>query len=220
LTRAEQLFERFCSKAGINATPIPTGGTKTPDYRLSFGVQEVIAEVKQLDPNDEEKADLAKFEQGKGAGYSSVPGDRVRRELSKANSQLATIAKGRCPAIIVVYNNVFLRFHTDPYNIRVGMYGIEQVVVAVSSDPKVRPQYVGLKFGPKRKMTPEHNRTVSAVGVLVLNPPGDLNSPQLIVYHNIYARHPLAPELLRPYGILQFKLPEGSPHASRDWVAA
>jgi hypothetical protein len=219
LTRAEELFERFCNRVGIKATPIPTGGKKTPDYRLSVGGQEVVAEVKQLDPNDEEKADLAKFEQGKSGGYWAVPGNRVRRELSKADTQLATLAKGRCPALVVVYNNVFLRFHTDPYNVRVGMYGIEQVVVAVSSDPKVSPQYLGVKFGPRRKVTPEHNTTISAVAVLVLNPPGDLQSPQLIVYHNIYARIPLAPELLRPYGILQFTLPKGSPNASRDWIA-
>ena len=219
MTLADQLFERFCARVGIKATPIPTGGKKTPDYRLSVTGQEVIAEVKQLDPNDEEKADLAKFTKGVGSGYWAVPGNRVRRELSKANTQLATLAKGRCPALVVVYNNVFLCFHTDPYNVRVGMYGVEQVVVAVSGDANVSPQYVGLKFGPKRKMTPEHNTTISAVGVLTLNPPGDLQSPQLIVYHNVYARQPLYPELLRPYGILQFTLPRGSPNASRDWTA-
>jgi hypothetical protein len=217
---AEQLFERFCGRVGIKAIRIPTGTEKTPDYRISICDHDVVVEVKQIDPNKEEEAELAKFDRGESGGYSALPGTRLRRELSKADKQLATVAKDRHPAMAVFYNNVFLRYHTDPYNIRVAMYGVEQVVVAVSSDPKVRPRYVGTKFGPKRKLTPEHNRTTSAVGALILNPPGDLQSPQLIVYHNIYARHPLPPELLRPYGIMQFTLPEGSPNESREWIAA
>ena len=79
---------------GIRAEPIPTGTGKTPDYRLSVGDLQAIAEVKQLDPNEEERADMAKFEQGRSGGFSAVPGDRVRRELSKANAQLSALAKG------------------------------------------------------------------------------------------------------------------------------
>jgi len=220
LTLAEQLFERYCRWAGIRATRIPTSTTKTPDYRMSVGDLDIIVELKQLDPNEEEKAELARFDQGKSGGYSAVPGNRLRREISKAGTQLATIARNQHPSMVVFYNNVFLRFHTDPYNVRVAMYGVEQVVVAVSSDPRIRTRYAGTKFGPKRKMTSQHNTTISAVGVLILNPPGDLQSPQLIVYHNIYARHPLSSEVLRPYGVPQFTLPEGSPNSSREWIEA
>lgn len=218
MTLAEQLFERFCRRVGIKAVRIPTGTNKTPDYRISIGDQDVIVEIKQINPNREEKADLAKFDKGQSGGYSALPGNRLRRELSKADVQLATVAKDRHPAMVVFYNNVFLRYHTDPYNIRVAMYGVEQVVIAVSSDPKVRPRYLGTKFGPKRKLTPEHNTTISAVGALILNPPGDRQSPQLIVYHNFYAKRPLSPELLRPYGIPQFTLPKGAPSDARDWI--
>jgi hypothetical protein len=203
---------------GLSVSRIATGAERTPDYRLSVAGQEVIAEIKQLDPNDAEKADIVRFNEGKSGGYSALPGERIRRELSKANKQLAPLAKGHCPAIAVIYNNVFLRSHTNPYHVRVAMYGVEQVLFAVPNDPRQRAHFVGVKFGPKRKMTPDHNTTISAVGVLVLNPPGDPQSPQLIIYHNIYAKVPLDPELLRRYGLPQFTLPSGPSSMSREWI--
>lgn len=218
-TIAEDLFERYCDLVTLKCNRIPTSTIKTPDYRIFPCGQEVVVEIKQIDPNKEEEEALAAFDRGEVVVTDGTPGERVRSEILKARDQLARDSRKGLPALLVLYNNVFLRFHTDPYQILVGMYGLEQFIIAVPNDPKVRPYFKGKKFGPKRRMTPDHNTTISAIGVITLNPLDDENSPALIVYHNVFARNPFNPELLRPYSVSQFTLPEAVPGKRQEWIA-
>jgi hypothetical protein len=53
-TIGDQLFESFCSVRGIGCKPIAVGPSKTPDYSLLVGPHGLRAEVKTLEPNEEE----------------------------------------------------------------------------------------------------------------------------------------------------------------------
>jgi hypothetical protein len=57
-TKSEILFEKFCNEAGVSFTlipPEPKAGRQTPDYELHLQVPPILAEVKQIDLNPEDK---------------------------------------------------------------------------------------------------------------------------------------------------------------------
>jgi len=83
------------------------------------------------------------------------------------------------------------------------MYGLEQIHMAVPRDHSVSPYATGMSYGPKRKMTEDHNTTISAIGVLFTPSPNEI---ELCVYHNKFAAVPLDQRLLAKHGICQFKL--------------
>src|SRR5512145_294515 len=53
LTISETLFEALCDARGIPCRRIPVGDQSTPDYEIVLGLERVIVEVKQLDPNED-----------------------------------------------------------------------------------------------------------------------------------------------------------------------
>lgn len=58
LTQGEQYFEQACAATGIRARRFPVArmaGFRHPDYKLSLPKCGALAEVKQLDPSDEDR---------------------------------------------------------------------------------------------------------------------------------------------------------------------
>jgi len=76
------------------------------------------------------------------------------------------------------------------------------------------PYLIDKKFGGKRKMTEQHNTSISALGILRHNPEG---SPVLTIYHNIYAAIPLSPELCRGLPVSQFTLEDKVKGQFQNW---
>jgi hypothetical protein len=68
--------------------------------------------------------------------------------------------------------------------------------------------------GPKRKLTGEHNRTVSAVAVLF----GDPQALRLDVYHNHFRHVPLSNCWYRSPLVRHFRLDRDSGLPYPDWV--
>ena len=95
------------------------------------------------------------------------------------------------------------------------MYGLEQVHVAVPRIGTGSPRFAGIGYGPKRKMTPTDNTSISAIGALVMNSHDDI---RLLVYHNRFARVPLPPALLVQSGIKQFQLEADAPGRTAGWL--
>ncbi len=227
-TYSEELFENFCTTINLHYEEIPReDGKKTPDYLIYPSQHKVVVEVKQINPNDKEK----KAEQQIGRGNTitealgGTPGERVRHKISDAQPQLAALAKGRLPSVLVLFSNVlrthrvYERLHTDPDQILVAMYGLVNLWFSVPRDRQVRPFLSGTRFGPKQKMTPKDNTTISALGVIYMKPRGDLQVPCIDIYHNWHAQIPLPPECLRPYGIEQFSIAEAASGKYHDWVS-
>ena len=85
--------------------------------------------------------------------------------------------------MLVLYRNGGLGYFTA--HITAAMYGTTVIEMAVPRDRSVRPYIVGEWFGPGKWMTPDHNTSISAVGVVFRGGPNwDFD---LLVYHNAHA---------------------------------
>ncbi len=216
-TISEELFERYCSDVGVQYEPIQTEeGVRTPDYRLTMSRHTVIAEVKQVDPNDEELRLMKQLEEhGHTEAFGGVPGHRAHRKIKKTAPQLRRLAKGRYPAMVVLYNNVPLTtHHTEAYAIKTAMHGLEAVHFAVPEDPSSLSYVVDQRFGGRRSVTPSDNTTISAVAVLARRPDGVLF---LCVYHNSDSALPIEPSWLRNSQTLHANLEEKVDGQFQDW---
>jgi len=216
MTTSEDLFERFCKENNIGYSKIEESTIKTPDYEIEIDGLTVITEIKQIDPNKEEKELIRKLENGEMVTTGGTPGDRVRSKIKSASPQLSKLAKGKYPSIVVLFNNIpfALGNPTEAYNIRVGMYGLESIVLSVPNNYEAPPTVKDRKFGPKRKLTEEHNTTISAVAVLSKNQEGEL---RLEVYHNQFAAIPLPHGLLSTRNVSEYVLSENQTGVFQEW---
>jgi hypothetical protein len=219
-TKSESWFEQFCASAKLECTRIEEGTSRTPDYLLKISGETVVVEVKEIQRNaEEQRSDRLLVERGYGEVLGNTPGDRVRKKVNDSSGQIRALSQGIYPSILVLCDIAFgagqVAGHLDPYNVRVGMYGLEQVHIALPKDRSVGPQVAGTSFGPKRKMTEQHNTSISAIGVLSTPKSDDI---RLHVYHNRFAAVPLREQLLDPFGIPQFRLADEVVGVVADWV--
>ena len=112
-TTSETFFEQFCTQYGVRWEQIATestDGVKTPDYAIFPKETKVIAEVKEIQENAAERQQREHFEKMKCSTYggSNKLGDRARDIIGTAAKQLKRMAKGKCPAMILIYNASFL----------------------------------------------------------------------------------------------------------------
>ncbi len=152
MTQSEQWFEEFCNSVGLKFERIEEGELKTPDYFLDVDNQKIIVEVKEFARNKEEReSDRLLEERGYGEALSNTPGDRVRKKISGASAQIKERTQGIYPSILVLcdirHGCGQVTGHVDPYNIRVGMYGLEQVHIAVPQDPAISSYATGMSYG-------------------------------------------------------------------------
>jgi hypothetical protein len=64
-------------------------------------------------------------------------------------------------------------------------------------------------------MTAASNTTISAIGALVMTGP---STQHLFVYRNRFAKVPLSPELLQPFGVKHFDIGMADQSIASDWV--
>lgn len=214
-TVSEKVFEELCASQGITCLRVEEDEGRTPDYELVVGTERIIVEVKEITPNKEEQeSDRLLAERGYGNVLSNTPGDRLRRKIADCLPQIKARTVGQHPSLLVVFDRGRVAGHVDPYHIRVAMYGLEQVHIAVPPIGMGSRYSTGMGYGPKRKMTPEHNTSVSAIGALFMTGPETMF---LSVYHNRFAKVPLKPALLAQYGIDQFELDEEAFGRTSKW---
>lgn len=219
MMQSEQWFEEFCNKSNLRFERIETSTKKTPDYTISIGDEIIIAEIKELVPNEDE---MQSIELTKARGYgiilSITPGERVRNKIKRASAQIKARAQGKYPSILVLcdirHGLGQIAMHLDPYSIKVGMYGLEQVHMSVPKDPNISPYITGMGHGPRRMMTEGHNTTISAIWVLSTPSQDEVCFD---IYHNKYASRPLDPSLLADLSIHQFHIVEQSIDTASYW---
>jgi hypothetical protein len=207
-TKSEQIFERFCTEAGLGFRRMPTDERgKTPDYELLLQDPPILTEVKQIDPNALDKIQRRQLEdEGVGFSFRGEPGKRLRDKISAAGAQLRAKIRPVQPGIVVFYNNVCVLRFTDPVNVMAAMYGQLEFVLALPRGGG-RAECVGRRLGAKQKLTPQHNTTISAVCILFEGPKG----PHLVAYHNRYAANPIDPTVLRNSRVIQFVIDDPQP---------
>jgi hypothetical protein len=213
-TTSESLFEAFCAEHDVPCAPIPRERGRTADYRLTLGVREVIAEVKQLDPGPAD-LDISRALAATGrAAVVLVPGARVRQEITDSRKQLRAQAKGRHPAMLVLYDNTGGRTGMiAPHDVLVAMYGEERVEFEVVREPSANKPHFRFVTGGNRGVDQAANTTLSAVAVLS----GGVGYAALRVYHNCYAALPIDPESLRGPRVHHFAVTLPREGAFRDW---
>ena len=189
-TTSEVLFERFCAEVSIPFAPIPCDEGSTPDYELLFSGTRVIAEIKQLTQNSDDKA-LWSEARTRGLVFAwGALDDRWAKKIKKANKQLKAKCGADVPGIVVCFDaGTFCG--TDATDIKTAMFGKETVNTwqGPRGSGRVSPIYAG----QGAVLNANSNRTVSAVAVLWGSGPGCY----LGFYHNHLAANPINPDLLR-----------------------
>jgi hypothetical protein len=203
MTFSEELFEEFCRRAQIRCERVPTEAGRTPDYDIFLGELQVVTEVKEVDPPRRDATGVWSFTVGKA----------IRHDLKKAGPQIKARAQDRVPGMVVLFEKQWKQ--VGPAQIRHAMYGAHTVDLAVPFDRSRSPSFHGHRLGGQRQMTEEHNTSISAVAHLDRE---GWDGITLIVYHNRYARLPIAHEQFARYGIRQFELPEVEGYGIPDWV--
>jgi hypothetical protein len=214
-TAGEIFFEQFCTDRKVRWEPVPTeasSGEKTPDYAIYPKGTKVIAEVKDIQESPTERQQREQLERvGWSTFGSGKVGDRARDIIGTAAKQLKRMAKGKCPAMIVIYNPSFLlRHHTEPHAVKAAMYGFDTLVLGLAPiHMREKPRLIDRKSGPGKKMGSQFNTTISAVAVL--------DSDGLTIYHNVFAVLPLPMELFTGIAVRQFTLREKQPGEFDMW---
>ncbi len=215
-TNSEIVFENYCKNGGITCKRILEGGSKSPDYFLIIDGLKIVVEVKEIVPNEAEREAIRLAEEGNALinPPACTPGERVRKKIKESSAQIKARTEKVYPSLLVLFDRGSPVGHLDPYEIRVAMYGLEQVHVAVPRNYSVRPCFTGMSYGPKRKMTEGHNTSISAIGVLYTPNRDEI---LLDVYHNKFAAVPLNSRLLAKYGTSQFELEDGVIGNTAKW---
>lgn len=214
-TISEQVFEEFCTSRGIACKRIPEAESRTPDYDLVLGSVQIVVEVKEITANTEEQeSDRLLHQRGYGNVLSSTPGERVRKKIADCSAQIKARTGGTHPSMLVVFDRGRVAGHVGPYNVRVAMYGLEQIRIALPPIGAGSPYAIGVGHGSKRKMTTDCNTSISAIGALFMTGPKDTH---LYVYHNCFAQVPLAPALLGRHGVPQFEIAESTTRSASEW---
>jgi hypothetical protein len=214
-TTSEIFFEQFCTQHGVRWEQIATeaaNGVKTPDYAIFPKETKVIAEVKEVQENAAERQQREKLEEvGWSTFGSGKVGDRARDIIGTAAKQMKRMAKGKCPAMAVIYNPSFLlRHHTEPHAIKAAMHGFDTYILGLAPiHMREKPRLLDRKSGPGRKMGSQFNTTISAVSVF--------DNDGLTIYHNVFAAIPLKVELFSGIAVRQFKLGEKRPGEFDVW---
>ena len=217
MTRSEQLFEQFCACNGLVPHKVPEGKSRSPDYYLDVDENRLVVEVKQIDPNKQERSVLRKPPDEWNEGdifHWDIPGDRLRNKIANAMPQLRALSEGVYPTLLVVYDNVKAWPElTDEYAVRVAMHGIETAIITPETAPeggaKIRERWYGLR----KRVTARHNTTLSAIAVM-----SDQDCDILMtVYHNWYAKNPMGRQLLALPGVAHFELDHAPDAGFPEW---
>jgi hypothetical protein len=208
-TTSEKLFEEACRATRICCRRIRVAtvqGHRRPDYKVQTPLCGAVVEVKEVAPNEEDLRHRAELATGRVAVMSHTPGARLRRLIRDASKQLGRASKRGVPTAVAIFDTTGSIAYTDPYNVKVAMFGLDAIVIAVPEELTVAPYAVGMKNAGKAVLTEEHNTSVSAVIIIRAFPGAAAQPPVLLVYHNRFARVPFDPAHLRGYVWSQFAL--------------
>jgi hypothetical protein len=199
---SETLFEQFCSRHGIPCRPIPTGLVRTPDFAIRLHDVRVVCEVKQIDPNAEDLAELQAVSSDEATGRL-VP-NRLRGKLKDVSGQLKAACLSGHPTMLVVYDSTPFKMYLVHLDVVQAMFGAHSVTVTIPKQGGAEPIVSEPFFGGNRGLTPRQNTSVSALAILDSAPLSEL---KLRVYHNPYASVVLPPELLEGLPVEQHVIP-------------
>ena len=143
-----------------------------------------------------------------------IPGERIRNKIKNAVPQLRALSLGRHPTLLVLFDAV--KWWPELMNadaLKVAMYGIETAAVSSEVAPEGGATIIGRWHGSRRRLTDEHNTTLSAIGILS----GDDAELRLGIYHNFFAAAPIPSDWLVDPKIQQYRLAWSPDRAFPPW---
>ncbi|MEM9416091.1 MAG: hypothetical protein AAGA29_11550 [Planctomycetota bacterium] len=225
-TKSELLFEELCKLENIPFDRLlELQDDKQPDYEIAPKGEKVVVEIKQIEPNDEDKAFAAALEQDGMATQCRSPdrmSRRIRNHMRDSCQQFTSYLSRNSPvpAMLVVFDNA-KNHYTDPYTIQVALHGYEQVTLGVGP-PGVDPVVIDAGFGERnnRELRPDKNEHLSAVATLhecwEVYKPHD-RFLRMAIYHNPYAETPLSPKLWSSPRVKNFALTDKVKKCVQTW---
>ena len=117
--------------------------------------------------------------------------------------------------MLVVFDTTNSMTYTDQYNVKVGMFGLDAIRLAVPKDMRAKPAFAGYKSGGRQTLTEDMNTSISAISILRQIPD---NPIFLVTYHNHFSRTVLNPDWLRPVIEHQFCLTDPDGKHLPDWM--
>lgn len=206
----EAIFVAVFEAIGLTCTRISVSDTEReqrPDFSVvgSDGTQ-FIAEVKMVSPSPVEIIEAKRRETEQFVTHGGKPGERLRRFIGKANSQLKAAARPGVPGVLAVINvDAYLAQHIDPYSVLTAMRGLDVVDVSVPRNPQLRPTFGEARPGPGKKMTKEMNTNTSAI--VTMKPRGS-ETWDIRVYHNRFAETTFPIGAIRGQFVSHFRMKE------------
>lgn len=216
MTDSEIQFERFCLNSGISFVRIPTSNTKSPDYTIKLGDFDAVVEVKEISSNPEEKRLLALplelWGESECTYYGGPPGERVRKKISDSSRQLKALLQDLRPCLLVIANLTEYPEITDDYAIAAAMFGYEYALISPEAAPEGGAKILKRWHGHGRKTTIQHNRTLSAIGIL------SMSELCLRMYHNPYSATPIQTSALDLPAITHMRVQDDPEISFTKWT--
>jgi len=197
-TESEHQFLNYCDRRGYPVEKIKEKSNqgRTPDYKVITPAGEILAEVKELTPNND---DIKYYKSIKDA--TSEPrllplGTRVNKIIKNASGQLKVFKDCKIPCVIVAYENfvmdgknvnVFFHYLSENH-IEAGMFGRSEICFHLNSDKKTTSRY-----GGKRQITNSCRLYISAFIELANDICDNKDEAHLRIYHNPFAQYRLYP---------------------------
>lgn len=217
-TKSEQLFEEFCNSIKIKYKRIDAAKEQRPDYLLEVLGQKIAVEVKQINPNEEEKEIIELNKKEDYSAFSIEPGKRLGKAIRYANPQFKKLLEAlgeEIPCLLVVYDNVTPeKHHTIPYCVQTAISGLDKVELSVPTNPQESILIGEPVSGLNQTMRQDNCTTTSAVAVLHCSQHPNFS---LVIYHNPFAANPLNPDLLRFVEITQYRKPKSARNSLANW---
>ena len=116
-TISEALVEHFFTVHGVRYRRVPRSDKPTPDAVIELA-QPVVCEVKQIEPNDADLADVANPStlDNPHAKGRWVP-NRLRGKFNRISRQLQRASKAGTPTLLVVYDATPFQLYSDDLDI-------------------------------------------------------------------------------------------------------
>jgi hypothetical protein len=131
-TTSEQYFKQWCRLHGIECRSIKKAraeGHKRPDFAIKVHEHWCIVEIKQIDPNPQDRNQLERASEKNEAvsvWWKVGPGSRLIRGIRNAEHQLCKFSMRGLPTVVCFFDNT-LGFYDKPRD-------VEQVMARVKTN--------------------------------------------------------------------------------------
>ena len=224
-TESENLFEELCRQHGVECACIPVcADSQQPDYELVLASgQKVIAEIKQIDPNENDRRAINDLKDKglamHGDNFAHTVPKRVQNALMKSRRRINPYLDRypNLPAVLVLYDATGTSKYTDPYGVKIAMYGLDRFVISTSSP------YSIIDCGPvghNVAVRDDKNQQLSALATLHKCFSMDTGERflSLLFYHNQFAKHRIEPGWWTGNHIAHYALGEKVQGEFQNWV--